>query len=80
MHHAYLELERFDNVDDPHFYHYDDADPVDILQKSYEQSMLEVEKEVSKALVLIDERLAKQNCRNTGNCWLVYSLFGDFTP
>lgn len=41
MHHAYLELERFDNVDDPCFYHYDEADPVSILQKSYEESMQE---------------------------------------
>lgn len=39
MHHAYLELERFDNVDDPYFCQYDDADPVDILQRSYELTM-----------------------------------------
>ncbi|KAI8093862.1 phosphatase 2C-like domain-containing protein [Halteromyces radiatus] len=45
MHHAYLELERYDNVDDPCFYHYDDVDPVQILQKSYEASLLEAEKE-----------------------------------
>lgn len=45
MHHAYLELERFDNVDDPCFYHYDDADPVSILQRSYEESMQEAQQE-----------------------------------
>ncbi|KAI8639769.1 phosphatase 2C-like domain-containing protein [Parasitella parasitica] len=45
MHHAYLELERFDNVDDPYFYHYDEADPVSILQKSYEESMQEAQQE-----------------------------------
>ena len=45
MHHAYLELERFDNVDDPCFYHYDEADPVSILQKSYEESMQEAQQE-----------------------------------
>ncbi|KAI8068526.1 phosphatase 2C-like domain-containing protein [Gongronella butleri] len=39
MHHAYVELERFDNVDDPCFYNYDDVDPVQILQKSYDESM-----------------------------------------
>jgi serine/threonine protein phosphatase PrpC len=47
MHHAYLELERFDNVDDPCFYHYDEADPVSILQKSYEESMQEAQQEVN---------------------------------
>ncbi|ORZ24099.1 phosphatase 2C-like domain-containing protein [Absidia repens] len=45
MHHAYLELERYDNVDDPCFYHYDDVDPVQILQKSYEASLVDAEKE-----------------------------------
>jgi hypothetical protein len=46
MHHAYLELERFDNIDDPYFLHYDDADPVTILQNSYEESMQEARQEV----------------------------------
>ncbi|KAG0180131.1 hypothetical protein DFQ29_001193 [Apophysomyces sp. BC1021] len=45
MHHAYLELERFDNIDDPCFYQYDDADPIDILQRSYEECMQEVQQE-----------------------------------
>lgn len=45
MHHAYMELERFDNIDDPCFYHYDEADPVSILQKSYEESMQEAQQE-----------------------------------
>ncbi|KAI7905854.1 phosphatase 2C-like domain-containing protein [Cokeromyces recurvatus] len=45
MHHAYLELERFDNVDDPYFYLYDEADPINILQRSYEESMLEAQQE-----------------------------------
>lgn len=45
MHHAYLELEKFDNIDDPCFYHYDEADPVSILQKSYEESMQEAQQE-----------------------------------
>lgn len=46
MHYAYLELEKFDNIEDPSFYHYNDADPIRILQKSYDESMLEAEKEV----------------------------------
>ncbi|KAG2195810.1 hypothetical protein INT47_010020 [Mucor saturninus] len=45
MHHAYLQLERFENIDDPCFYHYDEADPVSILQKSYEESMQEAQQE-----------------------------------
>ena len=45
MHHAYLELERFDNVDDDLFAQYDDADPVDVLQKSYELSLMEAHRE-----------------------------------
>jgi hypothetical protein len=48
MHHAYLELERYDNIDDPCFYHYDDVDPVQILQKSFEASLVDAEKEVRK--------------------------------
>ena len=46
MHYAYLELERFDNIDDPSFYDYDKADPVEILQKSYEHCLADAEKEV----------------------------------
>ncbi|KAG0188346.1 hypothetical protein DFQ28_004972 [Apophysomyces sp. BC1034] len=38
-------LERFDNIDDPCFYQYDDADPIDILQRSYEECMQEVQQE-----------------------------------
>ncbi|KAG2226211.1 hypothetical protein INT45_003356 [Circinella minor] len=45
MHHAYLELERFDNVDDDLFAKYDDADPVDVLQKSYDLSLMEAHRE-----------------------------------
>lgn len=52
MHYAYLELEKFDNIEDPSFYHYNDADPIRILQKSYDESMLEAEKEVPFSLSL----------------------------
>ncbi|KAI9307075.1 phosphatase 2C-like domain-containing protein [Cunninghamella echinulata] len=45
MHYAYMELERFDNRDDPCFNDYDNVDPVYILQKSYEESMSLAEKE-----------------------------------
>ena len=43
MHHAYLELEKF-KINDPYFHH--TVDHVSILQKSYEESMLEAKKEV----------------------------------
>ncbi|CAO3645705.1 unnamed protein product [Cunninghamella blakesleeana] len=45
MHYAYMELERFHNIDDPCFKDYDNVDPVYILQKSYEESMSLAEKE-----------------------------------
>ncbi|KAI8331197.1 phosphatase 2C-like domain-containing protein [Chlamydoabsidia padenii] len=45
MHHAYLELERYDNIDDPCFSQYENVDPVQILQKSYEASLIEAEKD-----------------------------------
>lgn len=45
MHHAFLQLERFDNIDDPYFYHYDDANPMEILQHSYDVSMAEAKRE-----------------------------------
>ncbi|KAG0183067.1 hypothetical protein DFQ28_004649 [Apophysomyces sp. BC1034] len=45
MHHAYLEMERFDNIDDPMFCLYEEANPVDVLQHSYEASLQEAEQE-----------------------------------
>ncbi|KAI9497538.1 phosphatase 2C-like domain-containing protein [Zychaea mexicana] len=45
MHHAHSELERFDNVDDDCFAHYDEAHPVDILQRSYDLSLREARRE-----------------------------------
>lgn len=53
MHYAYLELERFDNIDDPSFYDYDKADPVEILQKSYEHCLEDAEKEVRKYFISV---------------------------
>ncbi len=37
MHYSFAELERYDNVDDEKYYHYNEVNPVDILQTSYEQ-------------------------------------------
>ncbi|KAI8882367.1 protein serine/threonine phosphatase 2C [Backusella circina FSU 941] len=71
MHHAYLELERFDNIDDPYFYHYDEADPMKILQKSYEESMLEARQEGiigSCTACLAILRHAELRIANLGDC------------
>ncbi|KAI8084842.1 phosphatase 2C-like domain-containing protein [Halteromyces radiatus] len=38
MHHAYLELERYDNIEDPLFCEYEKANPLTILQKSYDET------------------------------------------
>jgi len=39
MHYSYAELNRFDNDGDERYYHYNEANAVDILQASYEQSI-----------------------------------------
>ncbi|KAI7865810.1 phosphatase 2C-like domain-containing protein [Spinellus fusiger] len=41
MHYCYIELDRYDNIDDPCFYEYDKANPVTILQKSYDEASRE---------------------------------------
>ncbi|CAO3613657.1 unnamed protein product [Cunninghamella blakesleeana] len=45
MHHAYLELERYDNIEDPLFCEYEKANPLTILQHSYEQTSEEAKHE-----------------------------------
>ncbi|KAG1468564.1 hypothetical protein G6F56_003761 [Rhizopus delemar] len=41
MHYANLEMDRFEDTEDPCFFQYNDTDPLDILQRSYEQSLQE---------------------------------------
>ncbi|KAI9305752.1 phosphatase 2C-like domain-containing protein [Cunninghamella echinulata] len=45
MHHAYLELDRYDNIEDPLFCEYENANPLTILQHSYEQTTREAQHE-----------------------------------
>ncbi|KAG0237959.1 hypothetical protein BGW42_008059 [Actinomortierella wolfii] len=45
MHYAFVELEKYDNIEEEAFYQYFDVNPVDILEKSYEQSTLDAKKE-----------------------------------
>ncbi|KAG1378488.1 hypothetical protein G6F61_005799 [Rhizopus arrhizus] len=71
MHHAYLELERFENVEDPYFYKYDQVDPVHILQNSYEKSMSEMMKDGilgSSTACLAILRHSELRIANLGDC------------
>ncbi|KAF9202483.1 hypothetical protein BGZ49_007356 [Haplosporangium sp. Z 27] len=45
MHYAFLELEKYDNIEEDAFYDYFNVDPVQILAKSYEQSAIDAKKE-----------------------------------
>jgi serine/threonine protein phosphatase PrpC len=44
MHYANAEMDRYENIEDPYFFQYGDANPIDILHKSYKSS-LEIAKE-----------------------------------
>jgi serine/threonine protein phosphatase PrpC len=39
MHFANMEMDRFDDTEDPCFFQYNDTNPVDILKRSYENSL-----------------------------------------
>lgn len=39
MHYANIEMDRFEDTEDPRFFQYNDANPVDILKCSYEKSL-----------------------------------------
>ncbi|KAF9086746.1 hypothetical protein BGX23_008620 [Mortierella sp. AD031] len=45
MHYAFVELEKYDNIEEEAFYDYFNVNPVQILQKSYEQSAIDAKKE-----------------------------------
>ncbi|KAG0267370.1 hypothetical protein BG011_006787 [Mortierella polycephala] len=45
MHYAFMELEKYDNIEEEAFYDYFNVNPVQILQKSYEQSASDAKKE-----------------------------------
>lgn len=87
MHYAYMELERFDNRDDPCFNDYDNVDPVYILQKSYEESMSLAEKEVCillKNIVIYNKMqdlfiYLSTSIYYLGYIWIMHSLFSYFT-
>ncbi|KAG0279892.1 hypothetical protein BGZ95_011937 [Linnemannia exigua] len=45
MHYAFVELEKYDNIEEDAFYDYFNVNPVQILQKSFEQSARDAKKE-----------------------------------
>lgn len=50
MHYAFVELEKYDNIEEDAFYDYFNVNPVQILQKSYEQSARDAKKEVNNGI------------------------------
>ncbi|KAI8367984.1 phosphatase 2C-like domain-containing protein [Choanephora cucurbitarum] len=44
MHYANLEMDRFEDIEDPLFFDYNDANPVEILQRSYDKSLVAAKK------------------------------------
>jgi hypothetical protein len=44
MHYANLEMDRFEDIEDSYFFQYNDANPLDILHRSYEQSLKEAKR------------------------------------
>lgn len=51
MHYAFLELEKYDNIEEDAFYDYFNVNPVQILQKSYEQSARDAKREVKIMII-----------------------------
>ncbi|CAG8459655.1 14928_t:CDS:2 [Acaulospora colombiana] len=82
MHYAYLELEKYDNVDDEKFYQYNEVDPVDILRTSYEQCIRDCTMEgiigSSTALIAI-LREDELRIANLGDCGISIIRRNDFT-
>ncbi|CAG8570228.1 24418_t:CDS:2 [Cetraspora pellucida] len=78
MHYACAELEKYD---DEKFYHYNDVNPVDILQSSYEQSMRDCALEgiigSSTALIAIirNDELRIANLGDCGICIIRHNSF-----
>lgn len=68
MHYAYLELERYDNIEDEHFYDYYNVSPVEVLQQSYDHCQIDAKREVGEIgihrhgrLLLLVEREQKSS-------------------
>lgn len=46
MHYTFLELEKYDNIEEEAFYDYFNVNPIQILEKSYEQNTRDAKNEV----------------------------------
>ncbi|KAL0076896.1 phosphatase 2C-like domain-containing protein [Phycomyces blakesleeanus] len=71
MHHAFLEMERFDNLEDPHFCRHAEANPVEVLQATYDHSMREAHRENligSSTACLAILRADEVRVANLGDC------------
>ncbi|RIB15940.1 phosphatase 2C-like domain-containing protein [Gigaspora rosea] len=81
MHYAYAELEKYDNIDDEKYYHYNDVNPIDILQASYDQCMRDCTLEgivgSSTALIAIlrNDELRIANLGDCGICIIRHNSF-----
>ncbi|RIA81013.1 phosphatase 2C-like domain-containing protein [Glomus cerebriforme] len=79
MHYSYAELEKYDNVEDEKYYHYNEANPVDILQASYEQTIKTLDGVVGSSTALIailrDDEL---RIANLGDCGIGVIRYNDY--
>ncbi|CAG8720968.1 10819_t:CDS:2, partial [Funneliformis mosseae] len=81
MHYSFAELERYDNIDDEKYYHYNEVNPVDILQTSYDQvvkdSTLKGIIGSSTALIAV-LREDELRIANLGDCGIGVIRYNDF--
>ncbi|KAK9767533.1 hypothetical protein K7432_002633 [Basidiobolus ranarum] len=81
MHYAYMELEKYDSIEDELFFNYYDVSPTKILEKSYELLNRDVTKEgilgssTACIVVLRDDEL---RIANLGDCGVSVIRQGDF--
>ncbi|KAL1915895.1 uncharacterized protein VTP21DRAFT_6283 [Calcarisporiella thermophila] len=81
MHYAYVELEKYDNIECDEFQHYYEVDPVEILQASYESSVAEATRQgivgssTACIAILRDDEL---RIANLGDCGVSIIRQNDF--
>ncbi|KAJ1993298.1 hypothetical protein H4R33_000707 [Dimargaris cristalligena] len=81
MHYSYIEVEKYENIEDYEFVHYYDINPVDILRKSYTQVLEDAYVEGIRGsstaclAILRDDEL---RVANLGDCGLAVVRRGEF--
>lgn len=69
MHYANLEMDRFEDTEDPLFFQYDETNPIDILQRSYDHSLRAAQQTVgSTTACLAVLRKDQLRVANIGDC------------